>query len=155
MPAAFEALPGLIPHRPCAVRRQGGGKGSVRRGPDRPHPWQRRGAVKSVPAFGMQACSAAICRERASSIVRPRLSQPAAISDHSSSAGKPNASSTPPITNVGASLPVHKGATCPRPAPFPAACFHSAALGTSIPQSGGKGNKRGKKEGFFPCQEAQ
>lgn len=33
MPAAFEALPGLIPHRPCAVQRQGGGKGFDQAGP--------------------------------------------------------------------------------------------------------------------------
>lgn len=94
-------------------------------------------------------------RTRIPSIVWSRLSRPFSISDHSSSAGKPNASSTPPITNVGASLPVHKGATCPRPAPFPAACFHSAALGTSIPQSGGKGNKRGKNERSFPIPKRQ
>ncbi len=96
----------------------------------------------------MQACSAAICRERASSIVRPRLSQPAAISDHSSSAGKPNASSTPPITNVGASLPVHKGATCPRRAPFRRLACIRPPWAPVYHSPGERGINGAKKKGF-------
>ena len=140
------ALPPVVPALSGAKAAE---KGFGQAGPRPPASMAEKGFFEigaGIRHASLQRCHLPLTR--IPSIVWSRLSRPFSISYHSSSAGKPNASSTPPITNVGASLPVHKGATCPRPAPFPAACFHSAALGTSIPQSGGKGNKRGKKKDF-------
>lgn len=147
------ALPPVVPALSGAKAAE---KGFGQAGPRPPASMAEKGFFEigaGIRHASLQRCHLPLTR--IPSIVWSRLSRPFSISYHSSSAGKPNASSTPPITNVGASLPVHKGATCPRPAPFPAACFHSAALGTSIPQSGGKGNKRGKNERSFPIPKRQ
>ena len=110
------ALPPVVPALSGAKAAE---KGSVRRGPGRPHPWQRRGAVKSAPAFGMQACSAAIYRERASPasfglVCRGRFPFPTIPLQPASPTPDPRR----PLQASGVPSPFIKWAICPRRAPF-------------------------------------